>query len=249
MPCTLLLTLACALLVAPASGAAPTELNLRWYGQSAFLLTTPDGARVLMDPLAGNRGYTLPSEPVDADVVTVSHEHPDHANVAMSRGAKVLRGLTAGGKDWGAKIDLTEKGVRIRGVPTFHDEEGGAKRGKNMVFVFEAGERDRPPRRPRPRADSGAGEGDRPGGCPPRPGGRPLHDRARAGGQGRGPAGAEAAGNPDALPDPALKESPLRPVEDFLALFPAARRASAPVLSIPAAPPAAGFAVVVLAQE
>ena len=39
--------------------------------------------------------------------------------------------------DW-AKIDTTVKDVHIRNVPTYHDEEEGAKRGKNSVFVVEA---------------------------------------------------------------------------------------------------------------
>lgn len=254
MPCTLLLALACGLTpapaAAPASAPAPTGLTLRWYGQAAVLLTTPDGARVLMDPIPAEVGYSLPKEPLEADVVTVSHEHPDHGNVAMARGAKVLRGLTAGGKEWGAKIDVTEKGVRIRGVPTFHDAEGGAKRGKNMVFVFEA-----------------AGKrivhlGDLGHELTPEQVTAigpvdvllvPVGGHFTIGPELAARVVAQLAPRQLVIPihyrTPAMKDTPLGPVEDFLAKFPAARRASDPILSIPAAPPAAGFEVVVLPYQ
>src|SRR5215213_8304532 len=78
-------------------------LSLTWYGQSCFLLETRAGTRVVMDPIPGNIGYTAPTD-LKADVVTVSHEHPDHNNVALVAGVKgepkLLRGLTADKKDW-----------------------------------------------------------------------------------------------------------------------------------------------------
>jgi L-ascorbate metabolism protein UlaG (beta-lactamase superfamily) len=106
---------------------------LRWYGQAMFLLTSPEGTNVLLDPF-GDIGYTLPP-PVEANAATITHEHPDHNNDALAAtGAEVLRGLTADG--W-ADIDQNIGGVRIKTVRTFHDDEQGAARGRNAVFVFE----------------------------------------------------------------------------------------------------------------
>ena len=106
---------------------------LRWYGQSMFLLTSPEGTNLLLDPF-GDIGYTLPP-PVEANAATITHEHPDHNNDTLAAtGAEVLRGLTADG--W-ADIDQNIGGVRIKTVHTFHDDQQGAARGRNAVFVFE----------------------------------------------------------------------------------------------------------------
>jgi L-ascorbate metabolism protein UlaG (beta-lactamase superfamily) len=106
---------------------------LRWYGQAMFLLTAPGGTNILLDPF-GEIGYTLPP-PVEANAATITHEHPDHNNDALAAtGAEILRGLTADG--W-ADIDQNIGGVRIRTVRTFHDDQQGAARGRNAVFVFE----------------------------------------------------------------------------------------------------------------
>jgi L-ascorbate metabolism protein UlaG (beta-lactamase superfamily) len=112
--------------------------RLTWFGQSCFLLESPTGTRVVMDPLPGGLGYTPPAN-LRADAVTVSHEHPDHAHVALVAGRpKVLRGLTADKKGW-VKIDERVKDVQIRSVGAYHDARKGAERGLNTIFVFEVG--------------------------------------------------------------------------------------------------------------
>ena len=116
-----------------ATGTDAGAAGLRWYGQAMFLLTSPSGSTVLLDPFS-DIGYTLPP-PLDADVATITHEHPDHNNAALAgSSAKLLRGLTAGG--W-AQIDETVGDVRITTVETYHDETQGSARGRNAVFVFE----------------------------------------------------------------------------------------------------------------
>jgi L-ascorbate metabolism protein UlaG (beta-lactamase superfamily) len=118
--------------------AAPPVAKLTWYGQSCFLLETAAGTRVVMDPIPGGIGYT-PLSDLKGDVVTISHEHPDHNNVNLVQGKpKVLRGLTPDKKGW-VKIDEKVKDVAIRSVGVYHDEEKGAKRGLNTVFLFEVG--------------------------------------------------------------------------------------------------------------
>jgi L-ascorbate metabolism protein UlaG (beta-lactamase superfamily) len=131
--------LATAAALAPAAflAAAPPAAKLTWYGQSCFLLESAGGTRVLMDPIPNSIGYTPPTD-VRADVVTVSHEHPDHNNVALVQGKpRVLRGLTADKKGWN-KIDEKVKDVSIRSVGVYHDEKKGAERGLNTIFVFES---------------------------------------------------------------------------------------------------------------
>lgn len=116
-----------------ATGADAGAAGLRWYGQSMFLLTSPGGTTALLDPFV-DIGYTVPP-PLDADIATITHEHPDHNNAALAgSSAKLLRGLTADG--W-AQIDETVGDLRITTVQTYHDDTQGSARGRNAVFVFE----------------------------------------------------------------------------------------------------------------
>jgi len=54
--------------------------ELTWWGQAMFTLVATDGTRVVFDPYS-DIGYQLPTaEELAADVVTVSHDHPDHSS-------------------------------------------------------------------------------------------------------------------------------------------------------------------------
>jgi L-ascorbate metabolism protein UlaG (beta-lactamase superfamily) len=125
----------------PAAAQDKKVVEIRWYGHSFFQLTTTSGTKVAFDPHAIAE-YGAP--PLSPDIVVMSHNHNDHnrkevlAN-ADSKDLKAFYGLSVKGKggDW-AKIDEKVKEVRVRTVPTFHDNEEGAKRGKNSAFVIEA---------------------------------------------------------------------------------------------------------------
>ncbi len=105
---------------------------IQWLGHSSFLIVTESGTRIVTDPYepGGYEGairYGALKEPVD--VVTISHEHPDHNYVQMVGGSPiVVRG--AG--------EFVAEGVSFFGVPTMHDKTGGSERGKNTVFVIMA---------------------------------------------------------------------------------------------------------------
>ncbi len=110
--------------------------TLRWFGHAFFLVTSPQGVRVALDPF-GDIGYPLPD--VAADIVTVSHEHGDHNNPGLLTGSPVvLRGVMAGGADWNA-IDHRTKDVRISALPAYHDDVRGRSRGLNSIFIVEIG--------------------------------------------------------------------------------------------------------------
>jgi L-ascorbate metabolism protein UlaG (beta-lactamase superfamily) len=115
---------------------APAKVTLTWLGQACFVLETAAGTRVVIDPIPKGVGYELPVG-LRADVVTVSHEHGDHNNVALVGGhTRLLRGLTADKKGW-TKIDEKVKDVAIRTVGVYHDDKRGTERGLNTVFIFE----------------------------------------------------------------------------------------------------------------
>lgn len=109
-------------------------VELTWWGQAMFVLTTGDGTRVLTDPY-GDIGYRLPtSDEVAADVATISHEHPDHNNAELAGDAEVLRGI---GELVVNSVDETVNEARIHTIASFHDAVEGAERGPNAIFVIE----------------------------------------------------------------------------------------------------------------
>lgn len=127
-----------ALMIGAHAAPAPPLGRLSWLGQSCFVLETAAGTRIVIDPIPKGIGYQLPVG-LKADAVTISHEHADHNNVALLvNKPRVLRGLTLDKKGW-AKIDEKVKEVAVRSVGVYHDDERGASRGLNTVFVFELG--------------------------------------------------------------------------------------------------------------
>lgn len=105
-------------------------ISLQWWGQSAFLLGAAEGVNILIDPYKEGIGYQVPD--VDADVTTISHDHADHSNADAGSPELVLRGLTEDG--WAQVGDRSTVIVRIRSVPSWHDDFQG---GRNSIFVFE----------------------------------------------------------------------------------------------------------------
>ncbi|HEU5215990.1 MAG TPA: MBL fold metallo-hydrolase [Gaiellaceae bacterium] len=112
-------------------------MRIRWYGQSAFLLTG-EQHRVFIDPfgdVAGARpadsGWSWPFPPIDgveADLLLVTHDHLDHNGVdAIAGDPPVL-----------AKAGTHESPVgEVIGIASEHDAVGGTQRGPNTIFRFE----------------------------------------------------------------------------------------------------------------
>ncbi|MBO4847700.1 MAG: MBL fold metallo-hydrolase [Clostridia bacterium] len=101
-------------------------MKIKWYGQSCFLLTDENGTAVLADPCGPETGYKIGKIPCDA--VTVSHDHFDHNFIEAAEGEPVI--ITDEGEH-------EVKGVKIIGFPAFHDDEGGKRRGPNMMYLYE----------------------------------------------------------------------------------------------------------------
>ena len=102
-------------------------MDITYLGHSCFKLKST-GATVVTDPYENSLGFNLPS--VSADVVTVSHDHEDHNNIkAVSRTARRDRPFVI---DEIGEYEIL--GVSVFGVASYHDDEEGAKRGKNRIF-------------------------------------------------------------------------------------------------------------------
>lgn len=105
-------------------------MKIQWLGHSSFLITSESGTRIVTDPYepgSYNNAVKYGSFNQTADVVTVSHEHPDHAYPKMVMGRPII--VKGPG-------EFVVAGISFFGVPTAHDEMGGAERGKNTVFTF-----------------------------------------------------------------------------------------------------------------
>ncbi len=107
-------------------------MKIKWYGHSAFCLSTDSGARIIIDPyesqaFGGAIAYGNITE--EADIVLTSHEHDDHNYT------KDIKGKFIHIKERGA---YEEKGVKIRAIDSFHDTSGGRERGKNLIFLIAA---------------------------------------------------------------------------------------------------------------
>jgi L-ascorbate metabolism protein UlaG (beta-lactamase superfamily) len=101
-------------------------MKIKWNGHASFTITSDNGTVIVTDPYnSGCYDDDLTYDIVRdrADGALVSHEHSDHSYTAgLSGSPKVLRSS--------GEIN----GIKVTGIKTFHDESGGLKRGKNMVF-------------------------------------------------------------------------------------------------------------------
>ena len=131
-----ILTLVCALTVGAQAGEdslkSGQSIQIRWFGQAAYEVTTSKGTTIIIDPIQ-YKGYSMP-EGITADIVTISHEHIDHNCIdAVSNPSVVFHG-TDEECQISAKVDTTVEGVRLYSVASFHDS--GRSRA-NTIFVFE----------------------------------------------------------------------------------------------------------------
>lgn len=105
-------------------------MKIKWWGHACFQITTREGQTILTDPYDQSVGY----QPVDheADFVTISHDHFDHNAVDLLPGSPVVVKDPEG---------IDQSGIKISGIPSYHDQQEGAARGKNLIFLFEIDEK------------------------------------------------------------------------------------------------------------
>jgi L-ascorbate metabolism protein UlaG (beta-lactamase superfamily) len=109
-------------------------MKIKWYGHAAFLITSDQGTKFIIDPYeSGAFGGQLSYGKIkdQADFVLITHDHADHNHTKDLPGApQVVKGS-------GSK---TVKGVSIKGIATYHDPSRGSERGSNTVFTFKVDE-------------------------------------------------------------------------------------------------------------
>jgi L-ascorbate metabolism protein UlaG (beta-lactamase superfamily) len=102
-------------------------VKLKWLGHASFLITSDTGMKIITDPYTITEDIKYGEITESADIVTVSHDHRDHNNVAAVRGKpEVVR-----------RVGITKvKEIEFKGIASYHDEAGGSKRGNNIIFCF-----------------------------------------------------------------------------------------------------------------
>lgn len=102
-------------------------MRIRWYGQSAFLLSGEH--EVFIDPFGPDMPWGYPPiDGVEAEVLLVTHEHRDHSAVDVIGGAPHTLRSTAG--------TLESPLGPVTAVASEHDDVAGTKRGPNTIFCF-----------------------------------------------------------------------------------------------------------------
>jgi len=92
------------------------------------VITSDRGTKIITDPYVTGGDLSYGEIRESADIVTISHEHSDHNNVAAVRGnPKMVRGA----------VTVEIKGTEFKGIPCDHDDAGGKLRGKNTILCFE----------------------------------------------------------------------------------------------------------------
>ncbi len=100
-------------------------MEIVWLGHSCFRIRGKE-ATIVTDPFDKTLGYQMRKP--NANIVTVSHSHPQHSFVDGVAGSP--RVVSRPGE-----YDIAN--IFINGIATYHDKEKGAQRGKNTVFFME----------------------------------------------------------------------------------------------------------------
>lgn len=101
-------------------------MEITWLGHSSFMFKDKKGRTLITDPFDETVGYNVYEGP--ADVVTISHHHFDHDYTKKIKGNPEI--IDKVGFFHACDIDIT-------GLPSYHDNVKGAKRGENVIYIFK----------------------------------------------------------------------------------------------------------------
>lgn len=101
-------------------------MDIIYLGHSSFQLKGAS-AKVVTDPFDTVK-VGLPFPKVEADIITISHDHDDHNQSKVVSGTPTVFDIPG---------EYEKMGVRVTGFPTYHDKSKGEERGQNTVFLIE----------------------------------------------------------------------------------------------------------------
>ena len=100
-------------------------MDITWLGHSCFRIKVKE-VSLVTDPYDATLGYSWPKSA--ANIVTITHVHPGHGNVA---------GVEGNPRVVNRPGESEIKNVFIIGFPSFHDAAQGANRGRNTIYLME----------------------------------------------------------------------------------------------------------------
>lgn len=101
-------------------------MKIEWLGHSTFKVSG-ENISIVHDPYKNILGYKLPKD-LTADIVLSSHGHGDHSNKDGVNGTF----------DFINTLGTHESnGLKIESIKSFHDNQGGAKKGENIIFKYK----------------------------------------------------------------------------------------------------------------
>ena len=103
-------------------------MDINWLGHSCFRIRGRN-TTIVTDPYSPGLGYSL-GKPT-AGIVTVSHPHPGHS---------YIEGVAGDPRPVQRPGEYEVKGVLIVAVASFHDGEGGARLGRNTIYLMDVDE-------------------------------------------------------------------------------------------------------------
>ncbi|MCL5772939.1 MAG: MBL fold metallo-hydrolase [Firmicutes bacterium] len=110
-------------------------MNIRYLAHNCFHITSAKGSVVITDPYATSIPYSFPM--ITADIVLVSHEHRDHnAYWRVGGNPYVVKRTGEHPTEHEVAVKRVGEVFIFRGIPTFHDNFHGTKRGPNTSFCW-----------------------------------------------------------------------------------------------------------------
>jgi len=101
-------------------------MEISYLGHSSFRIKGGK-ATLITDPYDDSQ-LGMKIAKVEADIITVSHQHSDHNAVNLIKGNPFII--------W-EPGEYEIKGVSILGYPSFHDSQKGQERGENTIYLIE----------------------------------------------------------------------------------------------------------------
>lgn len=118
-------------------------MEIKYLNHSSFTLKTSVNGKnitILFDPFDDSIGVKF--KQTDADIVLLSHLHPDHSNLSKVTGLSEADVKNENFKAFDNRPFLVKrpgefeaKGIHIKGISSFHDDKEGKERGTNTIYT------------------------------------------------------------------------------------------------------------------
>lgn len=101
-------------------------MEIKWFGNTTFLIKNSTGKRILINPIDLNS--TIIKYDFKPDLITLSNSfYNDNINNYLNNDCKIINSCE----------DFSNDYISIKGYHTYSDNLKGLKRGSNIIYIFE----------------------------------------------------------------------------------------------------------------